>query len=272
LLVSSMVFAAADSAYMRVNDQVITQKEFTAYKEFISRFVPKEKSSDPKLMQAEVENYVTELMLVKAAAKAEGHAVTDEMLGRELSSLASQNNITVDELKENMAKDKIDPKLFAEYQVMGQLLQEVIKLQFEGSFAPEQAQVSAKKKELTHDQVDLNMAFINEKVATKEDKQLLAKALKQKKAQGKAEFNAISWNPIEAFPEKIRSELKKLKVKQVSSAQSLEGRTVMFQVIGKRKFTPSDAQVKNVLLNEYLAVKRTEWLETAKKEARVALY
>ena len=61
-------------------------------------------------------------------------------------------------------------------------------------------------------------------------------------------------------------------MKQVSSAQSLEGRTVMFQVIGKRKFTPSDAQVKDVLLNEYLAVKRTEWLETAKKKARVALY
>ena len=122
---------------------MITQKEFTAYKEFISRFVPKEKSSDPKLMKAS-RKLCTELMLVKAAAKAEGHG-TDEMLGRVLSSLAAQNNITVDELKENMAKDKIDPKLFAEISSHGAIAQRVIKLQFEGSFAPEQAQVSAER-------------------------------------------------------------------------------------------------------------------------------
>ena len=272
LLVSSLVFAATDSAYMRVNDQVVTQKEFSAYKSFISQFVPKEKSSDPKLMKAEVENYVTELMLVKAAAKSEGHALNEEMLAKVLSSLAAQNNVTVDELKASMTKDSVDPKLFAEYQVMGQLLRQVIKAQFESGFSLEQAQVAAKKKELTHDQVDLNMAFVLAKDAAKDDKKLLAKALKNKAKQGKVEFNSISWNPVDAFPPEIRSELKKLKVKQLSSPKSLEGRTVMFQVMGKRKFTPNDAQVKEVLLAEFLKTKQTEWLENAKKEARIVVY
>ena len=273
LLVACLTaFAIKDSTYMRVNDAVITQSEYDQYKQFVSKFVPQERLNDQKAFQEEVNNYITELMIVKSEAKQMGHEISKDMKNKVLVDIAKNNGITLQEVKDNLKKDKVNPELFAEYQLLGQVLSQIVKERFEAGFSVAQKQIKDKQKELTHKQADLNMAVVKTKIPTVEEKKNLKTALEKKANAGNAEFMAISWQPIKAFPEEVQKDFSALKDKAFSSAHELEGRTVMFQLLAKRDFVPTSEQIKNALLGEYLMAKQKNWMENKKSEARIITY
>ena len=270
-LISACLFAG-DATYMRVNDSVVSEKEYQQYANFIGHFIPDERKSHSAAFKQEVENYITELLLVKSAAKSMGKEIKKDQLTALLEHNAKQAGISVEQLKENLKKEGIDSDIYAEHQLMGQLLGAMIYENYQSAFTIDKAQVEAKKKALSHDQIEVNAAVIHEKVLTEEEKAALKKALKAKKSEGKVEFTHMGWQPVEAFASVVSDQLKKLNKGQDSEIIPYDGRNIVFHIKDKRFYVATDEQAKDVLFNEFMTEKRQKWLADKKKAARVVIY
>jgi hypothetical protein len=270
-LVSACLFAG-DATYMRVNDAVVSEKEYQQYASFIGHFIPAERKNDSAAFKKEVESYITELLLVKSAAKTMGKEFGKDQFNAVLEYNAKQAGISVDEFKENLKKEGIDSDIYAEHQLSGQLLGAMIYENYQSAFTIDKAQVEAKKKALSHDQIEATAAVIHERVLTKEEKAALKKALKAEKSEGKVEFSQMGWQPVEAFAPIISDKLKKLSKGQDSEIIAFDGRNIVFHIKDKRFYEATDAQAKDVLFNEFIAEKRQKWLADKKKAARIVIY
>lgn len=270
-LVSACVLAG-DATYMRVNDAVVSQKEYQRYASFISHVIPSERRNDTTALKKEVENYMTELLLVKSAAKSMGKEIKEDQLQALLAHHAKQAGITVEQLVDNLNKEGIDANIYAEHQVFGQLLGSMIYDNYQSAFSIEAAQVESKKKALSHDQIDVSAVVVHENVLTKEEKLAMAEALKAQKTEGKVVFSQMGWQPVSAFTPVISEQLKTLNKGQNSQIIAYDGRNIMFKVNDKRHYIATDAEAKDVLFSEFLAEKRQKWLADKKKAARVVIY
>lgn len=268
----SLGLFAADATYMRVNDAVVSEKEYKQYAEFVGHFIPPERKNDSAAFKQEVENYITELLLVKNAAKLAGKEFTKDKAKLLFEFQAKQAGVSVAQLEENLKKEGIDLQVYADHHLSGEVLGAMIYENYHSAFSIDKAQVEAKKKALSHDQIEVSAVVIHEAVLTKEEKALMKQVLKSEKAEGKVEFSQIGWQPLNAFAPAIAEQLKKLGKGQDSEVIAYEGRSILFHVKDKRYYVATDAEAKNVLFDEFLAEKRVKWLADKKKAARVVIY